>query len=490
MAKLAQQPQLTIQPEGELRAHLLPSLVGSLGIVHATGILEISRNRLLRRFVFEGGVLRASVSNAREDRLLEWLLQGGRLEEVDAALLEKALEAIGEQPLTGGTLTLLGVLDAAVAPQLLTEHLLALLGETLDWKRALYRVVPGRLDLGLEPVAEIHGIDAALHLLSRMNESHFPARYKLPAAVIARIGEEELAPLAGIDEAHRRVLELCREPAATGTLPTELHAAAVELWRGNLLAECEFDAIKPADGPSRSEEVSEQELLAWLKRGEREDLAGLLGVQDGCPTDEARRAYYRTVRRFHPDRFRQGPLSSYYDEVERSFRLVQQALAVLTDPGARRQWERRHDRPDAPDPKRLAKQQAARGRQAAAQGRRADAVGLLEQAVKIDPEAPEHVFHLALLLIGNPRRRREALSSLETLCENHPGEAKYPAALALALERAGQSARCRRYAEKARNIDVRHPLVRFLAGENDVRGKLQGDPFLAPLLTAPPRGKR
>ncbi|MDQ7006946.1 MAG: DnaJ domain-containing protein [Acidobacteriota bacterium] len=471
MATLVERPQLKLRSEGELRRDSLPALLAALGVLRATGMLELTLQRLVRRFVIQQGELQLSISNAREDRLLEWLVADEQWQPEDPTLLEATVARAADHPLTGACLGASGLVPADAVPGLLKRHLRALLGECAGWKGARYRILPGKVDLGLEPVARWPALAAALDL-----DEKTATTTPLPAWLVARRIPPE--GLEGLDAGGRRLFDRLAQPVSTAELE-----ASERQWAARFLR---LDLLVPGQAPEKPEAedraLDREELERWLACARREDLAGLLGVEPSSPAEQVRRAYYRVVRRFHPDRFRQGPLASFHEQVETAFALVPQALAVLTDPEARRAWENRRARPAAADTGKMAADLDARARRAAAQGRRGDAVSLLEQALALDEDFALPRYHLALLLAGNPRRRKEALTMLETLHQANPTEPDYLAALALALLRASQPTRARKLLAEARTLAPDSPLVQALAGSAPARRKLERDPFLAPLL--------
>ena len=471
MATLVERPQLKLQSEGELRRGLLPALLATLGVLRATGVLELSLQRLVRRFVLHQGRLQVSLSNAREDRLLEWLIADEQWQAEDPSPVETAIARAGDSPLTGSCLAALGIVSADTIAGQLTRHIESLLRECAAWKGARFRIVPGKIDLGLEPVADWPALAAALRL-----DEQAGAPAPLPAWIVAR----QIPPgeIEGLDTPARALLARLGEPLRTADLEGEVRPWAERFQRLGLLAAAE----PPPQPEPELGALGREELERWLECARREDLPGLLGVEPSAPPDQVRRAYYRIVRRFHPDRFRQGELAAFHDRVEAAFALVPQALAVLTDPEARRAWDNRRSRPAAPDTAKMIADLDARARRAASQGRRGDAVALLEQALALDQQAREPRHHLALLLAGNPRRRAQALDMLEALIAENPTAPEYCAALALALFRAGQPSRAKKLLARARTLEPDAPLVQALEGSSRARQRLERDPFLAPLL--------
>ena len=197
---------------------------------------------------------------------------------------------------------------------------------------------------------------------------------------------------------------------------------------------------------------------------------------------EVKQAYYRTVRRFHPDRFREGPFASRYREIEQAFRLLHEALGVLTDPQVRVEWERRRRMAPA-GTARMPSAEAAdllvRATGALRAGRRGEAVNLLEQAVRKIPGEATYGIHLGLLLLNNPTRRTEAAAMLEDLARRNPARAEAHAAHALALSVTGHPSETQAALRRAFALDAGNTLALALTRNADAIRQARLDPYLA-----------
>ena len=78
---------MTLPREGRFAEHACAALLGGLWLVRATGALDITRRKLVRRFVLGHGRLQALVSNARDDRFFDWLVARGDLAAADPSRL-------------------------------------------------------------------------------------------------------------------------------------------------------------------------------------------------------------------------------------------------------------------------------------------------------------------------------------------------------------------------------------------------------------------
>jgi tetratricopeptide (TPR) repeat protein len=476
-----------IPPEGRIGTTALETLLGMLGAVRATGVVDLKRKKLVRRLVLEQGVIRAILSNANEDRFFEWLLSRGELADLGQDRIAALREALGTQPLAAGFLVAHGALPADRAQALLLAQAGEILTDVAGASDTTFEVRAGRLDLGLEPAIGWPAAAAAVLLARGRARQRGPA---VPARVVTVLdpADEGLVGALGLSDDERAVLFALAQPLATAELPKRVvpvapaaaRAALELLVRAGLV---EAPARAEAGGDEEPlEEVDEQAIKRWLAAAAAENLPELVGCAPGATPTEARRGYYRTVRRFHPDRFRQGPYAGHYKEIENAFRLLHEAIEVMTDPQARARWEKQKKGPEVVPPARIARRLYEQARELAGGGRRLEALETLERAWKTDASDPRIGVAAALLLFGNPRRRPEAIERLATLARTSPGSADVLGALALCLSRAGRDVEARSWLAKARRDGGRELVVRVAAGEPAALAAARKDPFLAPLL--------
>lgn len=472
--------ELKLPPEGRLASRPLEALLGLLGVLRATGVLDITRKKHLRRFVIVDGALLTMISNARDDRFLEWYLH-----EVGTALSEEQqtslLDDAGQATLTAGYLIRHQIVELGALPDLVRRYLERQLSSTAAWNDATYKITPGRIALNGEPEARLPALGAALVLArAKLLEAKRPP--PPPAQVVAATGWVDLGLPLTAEE--RLLLERAEGAVRSAELTREsdqYERALAVLVRVGLMQEAAIAAEEQHDD-GLTQDVTEGELRQWLDAAAQENLAGLLEVPPHADPALVRKAYYRTVRRFHPDRFRNGPLAAYHPQVEAAFHLVHDAQEVLTSTVAREAWERRRQNPTAPDPGRAARDHFARARQALQQGRRGEAVDYLERAVKLPAHEATHELFLWLLLLGNPRRRGEALKQLEALAAANPGRSDIMAGVALALVRNGQDAAGKALARQTLQLNPTELLARAINGNADAQAEAKRDPLLAALI--------
>lgn len=488
MASVASRPSLNLPREGKLGTTIaLPRLLGGLGIVGASGLLDIKRKKLVRRFVLEAGRLDALVSNAREDRLADWLLVNVKLRTDHAT----RIATIGENTpgfFTAGALAAASGLAENEVQAYAREHLVAVLAESSEWKDATFTVSPGHVPLGAEPRIGLPAAQAALLLARQVKAARRP---RVPAYLRAMVDEAALSWLE-VTDYERAALLLCVNGCAapdvsrqaTAFPRAEMEAAVEILALAGLVAEAE--APKPvAAVPEGVDDrvTTEHDVLTFLGAAEREDFWGLLDVTRGAKPEDVRKAYYRIVWRYHPDRFREGPFVRYLPRVEAAFRIVNEALEVLTDPQALVRWEQNKQKIAAKaDPQQAARALLSTAKRSLDKGMRVEAAELLAQALERGGGDADCACALGCLLLGNPRRRNDALAMIARVAAEHPSRADFAAVYALALRKADQEDASKSALERARGINPTEVFVRAAQGDASAIAEVRKDSIFAVVL--------
>jgi len=90
------------------------------------------------------------------------------------------------------------------------------------------------------------------------------------------------------------------------------------------------------DADRQAEILSLDRILGGLNHFE------VLGLSPGASNAQVKKAYHEASRRYHPDRYFQKNLGSFRARIERIFKRISEANAVLTDPQRRKEYEQAH----------------------------------------------------------------------------------------------------------------------------------------------------
>jgi curved DNA-binding protein CbpA len=180
-------------------------------------------------------------------------------------------------------------------------------------------------------------------------------------------------------------------------------------------------------GGSKNLEVTRNEALGRIRGAEDADCYTILGVAKTVEGEEIRDSYYYLARRYHPDRFRTGPLQDIFDYMEQYFTKVTEAYNTLIDPDLRTVYDEelaktggvKKAEPEA-HASHLARQNFLRAKALLAKKRFHDALTSLENAVQLDPSDASYQLELGQVLALNPRRRADAERHLLLATELNP----------------------------------------------------------------------
>jgi DnaJ-domain-containing protein 1 len=237
----------------------------------------------------------------------------------------------------------------------------------------------------------------------------------------------------------------------------------------------------------RDDALSREECLGRLAMVAGQDHYGVLGVDHTARLKPIREAYYALARRYHPDRFRSGPLADLLPRFEDFFTLVTSAHNTLSDAARRAEYDEQlaaaqtGSETKQADTGYLARQNFLHGRALAAQRKYTEAVTFLENAVSIDPGQAEYRLELGLVLSRNPRHRVEAERHLLQAIEISPTVVAAYIALGQMYMKAGRAGRAGRMAREALRWEPGHLEASQLLAEAgdapDERDELQQGVF-------------
>jgi curved DNA-binding protein CbpA len=193
-----------------------------------------------------------------------------------------------------------------------------------------------------------------------------------------------------------------------------------------------------------------------------QDHYGVLGVDRTARLKSIREAYYALARRYHPDRFRSGPLADLLPRFEEFFTLVTSAYNTLSDSARRAEYDeqlnaaKKGDETKDTDTGYLARQNYLRARALAAQRKFTEAVTFLENAISLDPRQAEYHLELGLVLSRNPRHREEAERHLLETIELSPTAVGAYVALGRMYLKAGRGGPAAKMAREALRWEPGH----------------------------------
>ncbi len=434
----------------------------------ASGILTASRGKLRRLFCLQDGWIVYATSNLIEEQFIEYLVRTGAISHrVRAEVVEESART-NVKP--SAYLLEYGSPSTDALRRGMEGLIRELFTSTLEWPDGRSTFEDGLPSLDGEVTVRL-----AARALVLAHVKRYPAAMD---ALRVRIGPPDIRPVAitsanalgtQVDALGAFLLERCDGTIDLSQILKESPAGEEPTLRaiyGFLLA----GLLEPEDRATRRERegllkddaLSREECLGRLTMAAGQDHYGVLGVDHTARLKLIREAYYALARRFHPDRFRSGPLADLLPRFEDFFRLVTDAHNTLADPARRAEYddqlaaaEQGVETKDA-DTGYLARQNFLRARALAAQRKYTEAVTFLENAVSLDPGQAEYQLELGLVLSRNPRHREEAERHLLQAIELAPTSVAAYIALGQMYLKAGRAGRAGRMAREALRWEPGH----------------------------------
>ena len=471
-------------------ARILCERAGTRG----TGILTATRGKLRRLFCLQRGDLVFATSNLLEEQFFEYLVRCNLLGPRLLADAYEQSERLSVKPVA--------YLQKAGAPAAeLRRGMEGLVRElvtsTLEMPEGRYQ-----FDEGLPRLDDEVTVRLAPRTLVLAHAKRYPARID---ALRIRIGPPDFRPVA-VD-------------GALATLPAgEQDPLASYLFKkcdGNVeLAEIVKDSPSPEEptlrtiygfllaglldpegrearrareAAGRGDELTREECLGRLSMAAGQDHYGVLGVDRTARIKVIREAYYALARRYHPDRFRSGPLGDLLPKFEDFFMQVTDAHNTLSDPTRRSEYDEHLQASQAvtetkdADTGFLARQNFLRGRALVALRKFTEAVTFFENAISLDPSQADYHLELGLTLALNPRHRESAERHLLRAIDLAPTAVSAYVALGQMYLRAGKTGRAGRMAREAMRWEPGHveasELLASAGGDADDRADIRQGVF-------------
>ncbi|BDG02040.1 DUF4388 domain-containing protein [Anaeromyxobacter oryzae] len=464
-ALLAREPSA----RGEVKPGVVARLLHQIWRSLSEGVLALEDGGAERRVFFLRGVPVACESDDPAESLVQWLFDGGRLDE---AARQAALEAMAGGLSAGAALIAAGVLEPGEPLQATVRaHLKAAVVRVVAQKEGRWRfhagaefapeVQPVEL-LPLQPILE--GARAGIAA------KHFAdALRAVTDAYPVRSGDfQQVLPAAGLGSADLRLaLGLDGRTRTREWLEArrgEMKDALSLLWFLSMVGAVAFHEAPEADdgygrAPPRRRKPLPADRAEAVRQAALQILPGTyfhaLGVDVAVDAAEAERAYQAVASRFHPDGFAEYDVGDLEDLLAAVQDKVTAAYRVLSNDERRRAYLSflllRFEltgvrRPGIDVDAEIA---LKRGERALAARRNAEAVQALRQAVERNAKEPEYAAMLGFAELFDPvlprseriaEARRQARRAL-SLAPDHP---RATAVLALAEEQGGDAAEARR----------------------------------------------
>ncbi|GAB4539095.1 MAG: hypothetical protein Fur0020_08050 [Thermodesulfovibrionia bacterium] len=453
--------------EGRVIDYQLSDTFVGLQLTQKTGILNVRLNDIEKRVYVDKGNMIFSASNQPSDSLGAFLLRKGIITKEQFIEATKEMKRIGKR--FGHALVNLGYL---------TPHQLfdSVRGHVEDIILSLFDLEDGRFffEEGGIPTEETIRLSISpgnliYYGVKRIRDvDRLKAILPMDGIVYFSSNPIRLFQDIRIDEPGKRVLS-CIDNKSTiedvikrsGLEPSEAIKSIYGFMSIRLLlttpnstisVEEIMDALR-----DESEEVLKRQIDEMYEMYEKLGYYGVLGIGHDASQDEIKRAFYRTAKRFHPDRHFQLGDESIRNKLNTIFSYINEAYNVLSNPESRSEY----------DKKVFIKSHRIRTDEGSASGAYKKAVGhfnnhdyemaeyYIKQAIYYDKTiASYHFLHgLTLMRLNRPEEAREPL---QRATELEPFNPDYMAELGWLYLNEGLKLTARGFFEKALKIDPQH----------------------------------
>ncbi len=393
-------PESSISPspsthlEGGTKSSYVPGFQGSLSdkaiaetireanVDRRTGILHLERQGLNKRIYFDEGSIVFANSDSDSDRLGQFLIRSGK---IDESMLSTALQAMkGTGRRFGRTVVELGVMNEESMTELVAEQIREIVASLFEWDSGNYGFEPierpveddvvvnlSTADIMLSGVrrmsdtADFRGALSDLNRVLRYSDSLLLTHNKITLSpeegfVLSRVDGtstiNEILTVSPLSE--EQTLRCIYGLILTGVLETEGEAErrsapskkvetkprASEATPEGSEPENKKQAVPRSSDPSDSESSTEEKVLveeisSKLASIEGASLYDILGVSQGAGEAEIKTAYYGLAKKFHPDRHHYRQMPAVRERLEELFLIFTEAYHALSNPGKRRRYD-------------------------------------------------------------------------------------------------------------------------------------------------------
>jgi tetratricopeptide (TPR) repeat protein len=443
----------------------------------ASGILTASRGKLKRLFCLSKGWIVYATSNLIEEQFIEYLVRTGAMSPRMRAEAVEESARVHKKPVA--YLVAAGTPTKEALKRGMEGLIRELVTSTLEWPEGAFTFEEGLPQLEGEVTVRLPARSLVFAHARRYPASLDALRIRIgppdlrPVATAAAIADsEEMDPLGAyiVARCDGTVQLSDLVSGSPGEEEPTLRMLYAYLLAGLVEPE-EREARRVRESRDHDDVLSREECLGRLSMASGQDHYGVLGVDRTARLKTIREAYYALARRYHPDRFRAGPLSDLLSRFEDFFRSVTEAYNTLSDKERRFEYDeqltsaRASGETSEADTGYLAKQNFLRGRALAAQRKFTEAVTFFENAISLDPGQADFHLELGLVLSRNPRHREEAERQLLQTIELRPTAVTAYVALGRMYQRANRHARAARMAREALRWEPGHLEASELLGE-------------------------
>lgn len=430
------------------------------------GILTIEHQRVRKVVSFEKGKIRYATSNMKDESLLNYLMESGKIDKSKALKLEKepgiSLKMVQH-------VSSMGLISEEEALQ--------------EGKNLISKIVKSCFKMK----GNITHKEGLVNLTSKVTVDIQPKEIILdyyrteatPLELKAILGQESSIPchadgalekikMIPFDDLEKDILKVVDSQTQVGELLKIIPSESEKTLRGlanlylfNIIAfkdqessgdrspHLEISEEKAGEQPDVSEEDREEikHYKSLYDKHARSNHFQLLGVQRYSSTKEIQKSYYQLAKELHPDKFQKESMKQIKPLMEDLFSRVSEAYEILSDEEKRKDYEEELFEEVRSKTQALEEQQdninTARGnfqmgKKFFGEGKFSEACKFFETAVNLDGTRWEYYFHLAMTQAKNPRFHTQATYNFKKAISMNPAHAEAYFHLGLLYKKTGK----------------------------------------------------
>ncbi len=341
--------------QGQLGEKLVTDLVREIAQKNLSGLLRLTRGKIIKAIFFESGAPRFAISNLTNEQLEHKLVSNNL---ATLSQIEEAKQRLDKPHRLASMLVEMKVMPEADMRGLVHDQLMQIILSLFDWTQGDYgfdtRIRASHdftldvtaADVILEGARKVSANDQMAEIIAPMNailvraksncisldsgrllpvESYVLSRIESPTSV------SDVGALSGIgdEDAHRAVCALV--------------AAGFLKLLGDDKDEVEDPSRQSADSADKLREEVERQLHFYSSA----DFYEVLGVGRQAKSADIKAAYYQLAKKFHPDRHRQSEQGDLRHKLESLFAIITQAYETLSESAQRAAYDDRLKKPAA-----------------------------------------------------------------------------------------------------------------------------------------------
>ncbi len=452
--------------EGFITHYELSDAFIGLHLTQKTGIFNVCLNDVTKKVYVKKGDMIFSTSNQPQDRLGAFLLRNGLITS------KQYIESVDEMKKTGKRLGNILVSRGYLSPRQLFD---SVRGQVEEIILSLFILEDGNFifEEGVLPMEEIITLNLSPGNLiyygtKKINNIQRIMKH-LPFDSIVYFSSSPLNLFQDIhmDDAGKRILSCVDNKNTIKDIITKSHlepSEAVKSIYGLLSIRLLTTIPSPLVSAKAIEDIQEEDVPKSIKEiedmyrdHERLGYYGVLGLKRDASEDEIKKAYYRSAKKFHPDRHFLFDDDSLRNKLNRIFSYINEAYRTLSDHEKRKKYDnevfikaRRITTPD--DPALRKYKMAVRYFN---EQNYSIAETYIRQAIYLDEAKARYHFLYGLILLRQ-MRLNEAKGPLQRAVEIDPLNPDYMAELGWVYLKAGLKVTARGFFEKALKIAPEH----------------------------------